>query len=210
MVAGTGLLRFRTNGLSPASADTNAYNNSVVTIPVLATDIGMAGPSQPTSFVYDVVTYDRLTGLAVDVTAPLHYNMALPGVDAQGGNLDPFFYFDLPATTIPVVFNSANLAANASKGLILAHMHNATGARTEVVSFAAPALVSAASRKVHGLVGTFDLALTLVASPTTNHNPTTEPRQGPGQTIVFTFDKPVNGATVAVTRRRGGCRRADV
>jgi hypothetical protein len=57
----------------------------------------------------------------------------------------------------------------------------------------APVLQSAASRKVHGAAGTFNLPLSLV--PT---NPTVEPRQGPTQTIVFTFDKPITGATVAI------------
>jgi hypothetical protein len=63
----------------------------------------------------------------------------------------------------------------------------------------APALQSAASRIVHGAAGTFDLPLTLVAPPNVNHNPTTEPRQSPTQAIVFTFDKPISGATATVT-----------
>jgi hypothetical protein len=63
-----------------------------------------------------------------------------------------------------------------------------------VVDPIAPVLSSGASRKVHGAAGTFDLPLTL--APT---NPTTEPRQGPAQTIVFTFDKPITSADVAVT-----------
>src|SRR6185369_3640097 len=50
----------------------------------------------------------------------------------------------------------------------------------------APVLVNVLSRKVHGAAGTFDLALAL-----TQDNPTTEPRQGPSQTLVFAFDKPV-------------------
>ena len=54
--------------------------------------------------------------------------------------------------------------------------------------------MSAVSRKAHGGAGTFDLPLSLV--PTA---PTTEPRQGPNQTIVFTFDKPLNAATVTIT-----------
>jgi hypothetical protein len=61
-----------------------------------------------------------------------------------------------------------------------------------------PVFQSAVSRRVHGVAGTFDLALSTVAPPAINHNPTTEPRQGPNQTIVFTFDKPLNGATVTV------------
>jgi hypothetical protein len=54
----------------------------------------------------------------------------------------------------------------------------------------APVFLGAASRKVHGAAGTFDLPLSLVAT-----NPTTEPRIGPTQTLVFTFDKAVTGAT---------------
>jgi len=56
------------------------------------------------------------------------------------------------------------------------------------------ALVSAQSRKVHGSAGTFDLPLSLV--PT---NPTTEPRQGPAQTVVLTFNKTITAATVTIT-----------
>jgi hypothetical protein len=47
---------------------------------------------------------------------------------------------------------------------------------------------------VHGVAGTFNL--TLGSVPT---NPTTEPRQGPAFTIVFTFDKAVTAGTAAVT-----------
>ena len=63
----------------------------------------------------------------------------------------------------------------------------------------APVLASAASRKGHGAAGTFDLPLSTVVPPAVNHNPTTEPRQGPAQTLVFTFDKAVNAATVSVS-----------
>lgn len=57
----------------------------------------------------------------------------------------------------------------------------------------APVLVNVLSRKVHGAAGTFDLALAL-----TQDNPTTEPRQGPSQTLVFAFDKPVTGGSVTL------------
>ena len=58
----------------------------------------------------------------------------------------------------------------------------------------APVLASAVSRKVHGSAGTFDLPLSLVAT-----NPATEPRLGPTQTIVLTFDKPIASATATIT-----------
>jgi hypothetical protein len=78
------------------------------------------------------------------------------------------------------------------------------GAATDMGAYefnpvAAPVFQSAVSRRSHGAAGTFNLPLSTVAAPAINHNPTTEPRQGPFQTIVFTFDKPVNGATVTVT-----------
>lgn len=57
-----------------------------------------------------------------------------------------------------------------------------------------PTLVSAKSRKQHGSAGTFDLLLNAVAT-----NPTTEPRQGPAQTIVFTFNNAVTAGTAQVT-----------
>ena len=58
-----------------------------------------------------------------------------------------------------------------------------------------PAPTCTVSRKVHGAVGPFDLVLSIV--PT---DPTTEPRQGPSHTLVFTFDAAVTaGGTAAVT-----------
>lgn len=57
----------------------------------------------------------------------------------------------------------------------------------------APTLLSAASRKVHGAAGTFDLPLSL-----TSANPSVEPRSGPTQIIVLTFDQPIASATVQV------------
>ena len=67
-----------------------------------------------------------------------------------------------------------------------------------VASAAGPAPTGAVSRKVHGAAGTFDLPLSLV--PT---NPTTEPRQGPTHTIVFTFASAVTAASAAVTEGNG-------
>src|SRR4029078_784763 len=63
-----------------------------------------------------------------------------------------------------------------------------------IVNASAPVLQSAASRKVHGGAGTFSLPLSLV--PTA---PTVDPRQGPPQPIVFTFDKPITSATAAIS-----------
>ncbi len=177
---GGSIFRFRTNGLSPATRDTNSYNNSVVTIPVLGTDIGLAGAGLPTQFFYEVVTFDRQTQNVVDDTGLLLYDMAKPGLDAQGGNLDPFFYNDLPTTTIPVTYNGANYQANGSLGLVLAHMHNATGARTDVVTFASPTITSFSPAS--GKVGS---QVVITGS-----------NFGPGTTVTFFNNKPATGVVV--------------
>ena len=57
----------------------------------------------------------------------------------------------------------------------------------------APSLIAAVSRRVHGAAGAFDLPLSTVTT-----DPTTEPRQGPAHTIVFTFDRPITAATAAI------------
>jgi len=121
--------------------------------------------------------------------------LSAPGLDFGGGIL----FDDLSGAQIPVNFNVANLTANGSLGALLLHHHNKVGSTAEVltvpaVTVVAPVLQSSVSRKVHGAAGTFDLPLSAVAT-----NPTTEPRVGPTQTIVFTFDKPINAANVTVT-----------
>ncbi len=57
-----------------------------------------------------------------------------------------------------------------------------------------PILQSAVSRRVHGSAGTFDLPLSLVST-----TPTVEPRRGPAQTLVFTFDKAINSAVATLS-----------
>ena len=57
-----------------------------------------------------------------------------------------------------------------------------------------PSLNGAASRKLHGGAGNFDLSLTESLT-----NPTTEPRRGPSHDIVFAFSDIVTAATVALS-----------
>ena len=57
----------------------------------------------------------------------------------------------------------------------------------------APTMTGAASRRVHGVAGTFDV--TLATDPV---NPSVEPRTGPTHTVVFTFNKPVTGGSASI------------
>lgn len=144
-----------TNGLDSATADTNIYNNSGVVIQVSAQDLGLiagAGGTGNTLFQYQVVTFDR-NGNPVDETPVLTYDVANPGLDvsnssavagvttvSEGGGpfLEPFFYQDLASNSIPVNYNGTNFQANGSLGVMLLHMHNGDGNRSDVVAFRKP------------------------------------------------------------------------
>jgi hypothetical protein len=122
----------------------------------------------------------------------------LPAAGASG--MFPGSVISATAVTTSVIgqANSPAVTANATAG-----SYTATATVTGVLTPATyslqnvgpPAVLqSVASRKVHGAAGTFDLSLALV--PT---DPSTEPRQGPVQTIVFTFDRPITAATATIT-----------
>jgi hypothetical protein len=92
--------------------------------------------------------------------------------------------------------NEATAALN--YGYVLLQTTSATGYPATVLRYVyenagaaitipvAPVFLGAASRKVHGAAGTFDLPLSAVTT-----NPTTEPRQGPSVNLVFHYDKPM-------------------
>ena len=91
----------------------------------------------------------------------------------------------LSAGTHSVVATYAGNAGNAA---------SSSSPMTQSVVGTTPVMANAWSRRVHGAAGVFDLPLSLVLT-----NPTTEPRQGPAQTVVVSFGKPITSATVAVT-----------
>jgi len=147
----TGALRFFTNGLAASTADTNIYNNSGVIFPIRATDIGLlnAAGTGNTRFQYVVVTFDR-NGNQVDQSNVLLYDLAKPGLEVDNSGAvagvakipsgsppfrEPFLYQDLSTNSIPVNFNATNFQNNGSLGVLLLHMHNGDGARSDVVTF---------------------------------------------------------------------------
>jgi subtilisin family serine protease len=148
-----GALRFFTNGLSAATADTNIYNNSGIVFPIRATDIGLVGASGtgPTLFQYLVVTFDR-NGNEVDESPLMTYDLANPGLDTSGGALEPTWFFDLTTTSIPVNWNGTNFQNNGSLGVWLFHTHNGSGLRSDVVTFQKPTVTGFSPS--HGPVGT--------------------------------------------------------
>jgi subtilisin family serine protease len=150
---------FFTNGLNASVADTNAYNNSCVTIPVPAAALVDSANGYPalatpghTLFQYQVVTFDR-NGNEVDETPVLTYDLANPGLEVENSAgvagvqtvfssasafVENFMYKDIPANFIPVNYNGTNFQFNGSLGVLLFHMHNADGSRAEMVAFRKP------------------------------------------------------------------------
>jgi hypothetical protein len=88
-----------------------------------------------------------------------------------------------------VTATSAGAKTNTTGAITAAESGVGSTATASIFVIGTPVLTGAASRKTHGAAGVFDLALSLV--PT---NPSTEPRIGPTQTIVMTFDKPIASA----------------
>jgi len=122
--------RFAINGQPASSFDTGAFNSSVMVLPVRASDLGITTAAN-SRFNYRVQTFQR--GVLIDQTPTLSYDLAAPGLDTSSTSLEPFIYFDRPATSFPVAYNSPAYAANQSQGLLLLHLHNQTPAQAQVL-----------------------------------------------------------------------------
>jgi len=162
---------FFTNGLNASVADTNAYNNSCVTVPFAAASIVDTANGYPalataghTLFQYQVVTFDR-NGNEVEETPVLTYDLANPGLEVENSavvaqtvfsssndHVENFMYKDLPTNFIPVNYNGTNFQANGSLGVLLFHMLNADGNRGDLVAFRKPTVTGFSP--THGPVGT--------------------------------------------------------
>jgi subtilisin family serine protease len=165
---------FFTNGLSAATADTNAYNNSAIALMVNASALvdtangypALATPGH-TFFQYQVVTFDR-NGDEVDETPVLSYDLANPGLEVENSGavagvstvfgsasafVESFWYKDIPTNFIPVNYNGTNFQTLGSLGVMLMHMHNGDGNRTDVVAFRKPTV--SGFNPTSGKVGSF-------------------------------------------------------
>jgi uncharacterized repeat protein (TIGR01451 family) len=124
------------NRLAPNAADTAVYNNNVLFFGATPAQLGLATVNTP--FRYRIETCpgfapvcQPLHGFHYDeAVGPFTWNGGARGLDfGNGSNL----LFDLNGGSIPVTWNTANLAANGSLGALLLHHHNAAGSRAEVV-----------------------------------------------------------------------------
>jgi uncharacterized repeat protein (TIGR01451 family) len=119
------------NSVSAGTANTYAFNNNVMVLPIDAVDLGLTQANS--RFNYYVVSFSRDTDGQADITPVQTYDPAKPGLDASGGFPGMPVYTDNASSAIPVDYNAANYGANGSLGLMLLHHHNATN-RAEVIT----------------------------------------------------------------------------
>ena len=121
---------------------------------------------------------------------------AVPGVIVNSVTYSDPTHVTLNVSTVGATAGAKNVTVTNPDG----QAATGTGIFTVIgVVASPPALQNVVLRRVHGGAGTFDLPLSLVAPPAVNHSPTTEPRTGPTHQLVYTYDKPLNNATVNVT-----------
>ncbi|AVP97953.1 hypothetical protein C7S18_12405 [Ahniella affigens] len=131
-----------TNLISPNTADTALLRNRVVAIGQTPAQLGLGGGD--TSFRYKMVTCangnlcanttsgDRCAtsgGAIADATPGVFfYDYNAAGIQPA----TPTALFDLNGATIPLSWNTANMATNGSLGLLMLHHHNRPGSQAEV------------------------------------------------------------------------------
>jgi uncharacterized repeat protein (TIGR01451 family) len=121
------------NLAGPGAIDTGLFGSNVLMLGATPAQLGIT-VGQP--FKWRVVScpgYDPFCGLpggeALDSMGPFTWNTATQGLDFSGDwGLD-----DQDAATIPVGWNTANIATNGSVGALLLHHLGAEGRRAEVV-----------------------------------------------------------------------------
>jgi uncharacterized repeat protein (TIGR01451 family) len=121
------------NRLSAASFDSALFDNHVMFLAATPAQLGIAG----TSFKYKIVTCPgsqplcaQLSGFQYDsAPGPYSWDRGAQGLNFSGTNLAQ----DLNGASIPVAWNTANMAANGSPGALLLHHHNLGAGAAQVV-----------------------------------------------------------------------------
>jgi uncharacterized repeat protein (TIGR01451 family) len=121
------------NRLTAASFDSALFDNHVMFLAATPAQLGIAGPS----FHYKIVTCPgsqplcaQFGGFQYDsAPGPYFWSRTAQGLDFSGVNLVQ----DLDGASLPVAWNTANMATNGSLGALLLHHHNQAGSAAQVV-----------------------------------------------------------------------------
>ena len=123
--AGTVFLAGYVNVFAANQLNTRVYDNEVVALTVARSDLKIDG-----RFDWRVRSCFGFTPTCagLDVTPTARWNRNAQGLDFAGAVVAP----SVPGATLPVSWNSANLAANGSLGALYLHHFNTVGNRAEV------------------------------------------------------------------------------
>lgn len=126
------------NRLTAAQANSALFGNNVIVLAATPAQLGLASASTP--FRYKVQSCFGLQplcgatpGLNLDelpASGYLSWGTAQQGLNFNGTLMAQA----LNGTTVPVTWNTANLAANQSSGALLLHHHNSRGKRAQVIT----------------------------------------------------------------------------
>jgi uncharacterized repeat protein (TIGR01451 family) len=186
-----GAVPFRYVNGDPADLDNALLRNNTVVLSATPAQLGLA--MGVTSFKYKIVTCPGraplcqfLNGFQFDqAVGPYAWDYANQGLNFNGTRLAQ----DLPGATLPVTWNTANLAANGGLGALLLHTHNKTGLRAQYIPLAGATTadlgvtVSAGPPTVKGQNATILVTLTN-SGPSTATNAQVAVTIPPGMTYV--------------------------
>ena len=124
-----------TNGVSPDSLHVPLFHNSVMMLPVRASDLKLVAGQ---AFDWQIITYARGTSTPIDQSPVLRYSPIAPVFEVTHGDGSPPIWRDAPGQSIAV--RMANPAAftrrgepGSTHGLLLLHHFNEPGSRAEVL-----------------------------------------------------------------------------
>lgn len=136
------------NFVSAGQADAALLDNNVMIMGATAAQLGLAAGTTSIKYgigvcsgtdlfcVFDNLPSNQCTGpnALAHFDGPFSYDAATPAIDTTaGGTIFPIAFEDLNGATIPVTYNTANMVANGSLGMLLLHHHNTHGKTAQVV-----------------------------------------------------------------------------
>lgn len=136
------------NLIDAGTADTALFDNNVMILGATTTQLSL--PDDVTRIKYGIavcpgedpfcvaanLSSTQCTGAdaLAHFDGPFTYDAAHPAVDTTvNGTTSPILFEDLNGATIPVTYNTANLVANGSLGMLLLHHHNTSDKTAQVV-----------------------------------------------------------------------------
>ncbi len=120
------------NVRSSNEVDTNLFNTNIMILPVDAVDIGLSNAD--TDFSYRIHSVNRVSGVFVETTPLLQYDLTAKVIDLFSHNERAPIFDDRDGAAIGIQLDSDNVTVSGdSPNLLLLHHHNRSGDRAEII-----------------------------------------------------------------------------